>query len=112
MSVFGERLKLARKRAFLSVEELADKTNVAASVFYKYESGKVEPPQEKLKSICQNLGCTSDFLLGNEIADQNPKTGRMLKIYNSLSSENQDTIIILMNGLRMHSLTADVVNNK
>ncbi|MEN6546578.1 MAG: XRE family transcriptional regulator [Armatimonadia bacterium] len=63
MAHIGERIRLARTRARLSLEELASKMNVTKQAISKYETGKMAPSSATLLELSAGLGVTLDFLL-------------------------------------------------
>jgi transcriptional regulator with XRE-family HTH domain len=67
--MFGERLKLARKRAGLSLRDLADRigNDVSAQAISKYESGKMLPSSSVLVALARALDVSLDFLMSNEV---------------------------------------------
>lgn len=75
----GERLKLARKRARLSLRGLADKMagRVSAQAIGKYERGEMTPSSEVLIAISKALGVSIPYLLspqGIELGDVDFRT--------------------------------------
>lgn len=69
--MFGERLKLARKRAGLSLRDLADRLDqkVSAQAIGKYENGKMFPSSSVLLDLSRQLGVSVDFLTSAQVAD-------------------------------------------
>ena len=67
--VFGQRLRLARKRAGLSMRELADAMSpkVTAQAISKYEAGKMLPSSTVLIGLGRVLDVSLDFLMSAEI---------------------------------------------
>jgi len=67
--MFGDRLKLARKRAGLSLRELADRlgNEVSAQAISKYESGKMMPNSSVLVALSKALDVSLDFLMSNQV---------------------------------------------
>jgi Zn-dependent peptidase ImmA (M78 family)/transcriptional regulator with XRE-family HTH domain len=67
--MFGERLKLARKRAGLSLRELAARigNDVSAQAISKYESGKMFPSSSVLVALSKALDVSLDFLMSNQV---------------------------------------------
>jgi len=61
--MFGDRLKLARKRAGLSLRDLAARigSDVSAQAISKYESGKMLPSSSVLVSLAKDSTCRSIF---------------------------------------------------
>ena len=66
---FGERLRLARLRAGLSLAGLAEKLTpkVSAQAINKYELGEMMPSSGVLVSLAQTLGVSLDFLMSNQV---------------------------------------------
>ena len=67
--MFGQRLKLARKRAGLSMRGLADLMNpsVTAQAISKYEAGKMMPSSAILVGLGKALDISLDFLMGGQV---------------------------------------------
>lgn len=68
--MFGERLKIARKRSGLSLRDLAEKLGgtVSAQAIGKYEQGKMFPSSSVLISLGTTLGVSLDFLTSSQVA--------------------------------------------
>ena len=62
---FGEKLKLARKNAALTQEQLADKLMVSRQAITKWESDKGMPDINNLRRLAQLLDVSIDYLLDN-----------------------------------------------
>ena len=67
--MFGQRLRLARKRAGLSMRELANATvpRVTAQAISKYEAGKMLPSSAVLLGLGNALGVSLDFLMSAQL---------------------------------------------
>ena len=67
--MFGQRLRLARKKAGLSMRALADQVSpkVSAQAISKYESGKMMPSSAVLVGLGKTLGVSLDFLMGGQV---------------------------------------------
>lgn len=67
--MFGQRLRLARKKAGLSMRTLADQMapKVSAQAISKYESGKMMPSSAVLVGLGKTLGVSLDFLMGGQV---------------------------------------------
>ncbi len=61
----GEKIKIARKQAGLSQEQLAEKMDVSRSAVAKWEVNNGMPDIDNLKMLSQLLGVTIDYLVGN-----------------------------------------------
>ena len=73
--MFGQRLRLARKRAGLSMRALADAMSpkVTAQAISKYEAGKMLPSSAVLVGLGKALDVSLDFL--DERADRGDRGG-------------------------------------
>ena len=67
--MFGERLRLARKRAGLSMRSLAEQMTpkVTAQAISKYEAGKMLPSSSVLVALGKALGVSLDFLMSAQV---------------------------------------------
>ena len=67
--MFGQRLRLARKKAGLSMRTLAAQVSpkVSAQAISKYESGKMMPSSAVLVGLGKTLGVSLDFLMGGQV---------------------------------------------
>ena len=69
--MFGERLKLARKRAGLSLRELSARlqNRVTAQAIGKYEAGQMFPSSSVLVALGDALNVDLDFLTSTQVAE-------------------------------------------
>ena len=67
--MFGQRLRLARKKADLSMRALAERVSpkVSAQAISKYESGRMMPSSAVLVGLGKALGVSLDFLMGGQV---------------------------------------------
>lgn len=67
--MFGQRLRLARKRAGLSMRALAERMNpqVTAQAISKYEAGKMLPSSAVLVALGKALDVSLDFLMSAQV---------------------------------------------
>lgn len=67
--MFGQRLRLARKRAGLSMQALAERVTprVSAQAISKYEADRMMPSSAVLVGLGKALGVSLDFLLGGQV---------------------------------------------
>jgi Zn-dependent peptidase ImmA (M78 family) len=61
--MIGERIKIARRRAGLSLRELAEKVGVSAQAISKYERGLDVPSSAVLIKLVNGLGVSIEYLL-------------------------------------------------
>lgn len=64
MTIFSERLKLARKIKGLYQEDLAKQVNTTKSTISNYENGHSTPSNDMLVQLADVLNTTTDYLLG------------------------------------------------
>ncbi len=62
--ILGERIKARRKDVRLTREQLAEKINVSVRFLADVESGKVGVSLSTLKTLCDVLNVSADYLLG------------------------------------------------
>lgn len=69
--MFGQRLKLARKKAGLSMRELAERVTpkVTAQAISKYEAEKMHPSSAVLVGLGKVLDVSLDFLTGGQVEE-------------------------------------------
>ena len=67
--MFGQRLRLVRKRAGLTMQALAERVtpSVSAQAISKYEGDKMMPSSAVLVGLGKVLGVSLDFLLGGQV---------------------------------------------
>ena len=59
----GERVLMLRRRQGLSQEVLASQTTMSRAVIARRERGKQTVSAERLRTLAQALGCSTDYLL-------------------------------------------------
>jgi transcriptional regulator with XRE-family HTH domain len=74
LHVFQERLLLARRRAGLSQEALADQTHLFKTDISKYERGQSIPTLPRFVRLATALQVTTDYLLG--LTESHPDASR------------------------------------
>jgi Zn-dependent peptidase ImmA (M78 family)/transcriptional regulator with XRE-family HTH domain len=69
--MFGERLRLARRKSGLSLQALSERLSpaVSAQAISKYESGKMMPSSAVLVGLGKALGVSLDFLMSGQVAE-------------------------------------------
>ena len=68
--MFADRLKLARKKAGLSLRELAEALGgrVSAQAIGKYERGEMMPSSGTLLTLAKTLDVSLDYLMGGQVS--------------------------------------------
>lgn len=102
----SERLRCLRIKAGYSQQDMADKLNIGRTTYVKYETGDSKPLR-KLAEIASIFNVSVDYLLGNEIDQQNKaeKTSQIfsrdelevIKKYRQLDADGQNLIKVMMN---------------
>ena len=69
--MFGQRLRLARKRAGLTMRSLAERMEptVTAQAISKYEADKMMPSSAVLVGLSKVLGVSLDFLMSSQVEE-------------------------------------------
>jgi len=91
-NIFGNRLKLARKMAGMSLQDLSDAliNKVSKQALSKYETGLMNPTSEVLLAIAKALNIKPDYFL----KEQQINLGNILfRKKTSLSKKDEDSIV-------------------
>ena len=97
MTSTGEIIKTLRKQKNISAETIAEKLGVHFSTIYRYENGDIEKiPYQILVPIAEVLGVSPIDLLGIK---ENEKFARLFTSFEKLSSEQQDAVIVMVEGM-------------
>lgn len=99
----GERIKIARKEAGLTQDEVAKRIGTTRQAIYKYENGIVTNiPLDKLELIANGLGCSSAWLMGwtekqngqsiddNKLSDADKK---ILELFHKVPLDKREAVI-------------------
>ena len=89
----AEKLKIFRKRADLTQQELADAIGVSIMTVRRWEWGDRTPRLEEIEKIAEALGTTTDYLLNGEKSEPGatPKNpGENLPIDNAPENETPE----------------------
>jgi transcriptional regulator with XRE-family HTH domain len=62
--IVGERIVLLRRRKALTQPELAYRSKMGITTLNRIENAHNSPSIEKLVALAQQLGCSTDYLLG------------------------------------------------
>ena len=66
MTITSERIKQSRKDVPLTMDELAEKMEVAQSAVVRWENGTTTPKIEKIEKLADILEVDSGYLLGTQ----------------------------------------------
>ena len=72
MPSFGEILCELREDRRLTQTQLARELHMAPTTISSYETGKIQPPPDKLISLADYFQVTTDYLLGRTKYDIDP----------------------------------------
>ena len=88
----GKRVKIARIRADLTQEALAEKMLTDKSTISLYENDKIDIKSSIIAELAKALGCTGGYLLeGSRMADANEE---LLMLFSKIKSEKVKAIAI------------------
>lgn len=122
MSLFSERLALARKRIGLTQQDMADCFQITRSAYSAWEIGRNEPPFSFVYDFCRTYKISADYLIGLSDSMDPPMPISIAPTiisrspYEDLSPESQATIEALANHLRkqeaQNTMTSDLEMRK
>ena len=75
--IFADKLIRLRKKNGWSQEELAEKLNVSRQAVSKWEGAQTVPELEKLLQMSALFGVTTDYLLKDELEQEEYVSGRL-----------------------------------
>lgn len=67
---YHEKLKRIRQEKNISQEKIARRLETTQQMYNRYENGKIDIPTKRLKTICEYLNISTDYLLD---IDQNKR---------------------------------------
>ena len=67
-SLFSERLRMLRRQAGLTQQQVADRLRIHRTAYTKYETIGVTPDQQGLMMLAEMFGVTVDYLIGRDSA--------------------------------------------
>ena len=62
--MYGQRLKMARKSAGMTLEEVAQKMNTTHTTISRYENEKRKIDPDTLMEFCRLYNVSADYILG------------------------------------------------
>ena len=75
-SEFSGRLKKLREEKEISFDEVSNKTGLAKSLLWRYETGKSEPGLSALITLANFFGVTLDWIAGGGEDNNKQHTGK------------------------------------
>ncbi|WP_118988308.1 helix-turn-helix transcriptional regulator [Photorhabdus sp. CRCIA-P01] len=107
MQLFAKRLKEAREARKMTQARLAELLNVDRRVYNRWERGASVPQLDAVVRIAQVLQSSLDALVGLEPMAppqiHNPRLQALVTQMDSLSDEDQQALIVLMDSLLKRS---------
>ena len=101
--MIGDRIKLLRKRAYLTQSQLAERLNLSQATVACWENGKRRPDLDLLPIIAETFGVSVDELLGREEQEDRPPKTIEAKIVSfamdQLPQEERDRIINVLSAM-------------
>ncbi len=87
----GSRIRKVREGMNLSRDLFSEKINISEIFLSQIERGEKSLSLNTLISICNNTGCSADYLLfGN--SEENPSTQKTIRLLNQLPPEINNII--------------------
>lgn len=93
--IFADKLIRLRKRSGMSQEELAEKMNVSRQSVSKWEGAQSIPDLEKILQLGKLFGVTTDYLLKDEIEDEEFTGGDYSEKIKKLTLEQANEYLML-----------------
>lgn len=110
---FPDRLKLARKNANLSREELAVLLGVSKSSISNYENGISHPKEDIIYSLFDILKVEPNFLFDDYFVQSNEKSDKtLLENYHKLNEKGQKKAVEYIDDLLVNSLYTNSFQTK
>ena len=72
---FGEKLQSLRQKAGMSQDALAEKLDVSRQAVSRWERDETMPETDKVVSLADLFGVTTDYLLRDSVTEQSASTG-------------------------------------
>lgn len=104
--IVGQRIRKRRLGLEINQKELADRVGISPSAINQYEKGDKIPSTETLVKLAQELGITTDYLLGATIEEDlflDASVIDAFKDFKKLSPQDRHNIISNIRFLKEHS---------
>jgi transcriptional regulator with XRE-family HTH domain len=93
MASFGEKIRTLRKKAGLTLEQLAERTESSKSYVWELENkNPPRPSAEKIARIAAALGVTSDYLMSGDADLQSAEDQAFFRKYQGLDPTVKERI--------------------
>ena len=64
--MYGNRLRISRKKAQLTLQQVANRLNTTHATISRYENEKNKPDPETLAALCKLYKVSANYILGLE----------------------------------------------
>ena len=117
MANFPERLRELRQQRQLTQVRVAELVGVGIRVYHRWENGAATPHFDALLRLADVLGISLDSLTGRETgcdqaAIHNHELHRLYQQVDQLSDEDQQALIVLLDGLVKRSKVKRMVEHE
>ena len=94
--ILADKIMNLRKKAGWSQEELAEQLNVTRQSVSKWEGARAVPDMEKVVQMSRIFGVSTDYLLKDEIEEDNPEDNVQVISEQPLRKVNQHLKLLLL----------------
>src|ERR1043166_9591027 len=103
--MIGDRVAEARRRLKIGQSELARRADLTPAAVWQIERGERTPSSDTLKKLCEALGVSSDWLLGqsDEAEFEDPELLAMFRGLSKLSPQDRETILRVYRSMKKRS---------
>lgn len=113
MATFATRLKSMRKEFDMTQDDLAKLLKIRRATISAYETGKIQPPYEKIKFLASHFGVSTSYLTGESSIRtfENPSidiSDTLKKLLSNLRDSNQE---LLLNGKPLDDKSRNMLKN-
>ena len=104
--IIGQRIRKKRLELAINQKELADRVGISPSAINQYEKADKIPSTETLVKLAQELGITTDYLLGATSEEElflDASVANAFRDFKGLSSKDRQNIISNIRFLKENS---------
>ena len=92
----GRRIKDTRERKGISQMDLAAGLECTQGIISQYETGYAEPSLFSVIKICDELGCSLDYLLGRDTKYGDTPRARVMRAFEQLPHGGQVMVLSML----------------
>ena len=93
LTALGQRMREARKKKDLTLQELSDLSHVSVKQIANIEKGKMNPSYLILKALAKVLPISLDNLINPDVSPEVEGANQMKMLYCSCPSEMRETLL-------------------